>query len=92
MNMQDLTSNLRADEKLTINGNSVIVHRRGSKSDQTYYIDSDGGIWPDPDNIWPKSLGIIKSNPPKGKYRVTNLYVDPDTGRLEIEYDNTPVE
>jgi len=29
--------------------------------------------------------------PPTGKYQVTNLYVDPDTGRLVVEYDDTPV-
>ena len=33
----------------------------------------------------------VSSIPPKGKYQVTNLYVDPDTGKLVIEYDNTPV-
>ena len=34
----------------------------------------------------------VETNPPAGKYRVTNLYVDPVTGRLEVEYDDTPVE
>ena len=29
--------------------------------------------------------------PPTGKCQVTNLYVDPDTGRLVVEYDDTPV-
>ena len=29
------------------------------------------------------------SNPPSGNYRVTNLYAD-KTGKLVIEYDNTP--
>ena len=33
-----------------------------------------------------KGWGVI-SRPPDGKYKVMNLYVDPDTGRLTIEYD-----
>lgn len=30
----------------------------------------------------------IESNPPRGMYRVTNLYIDPSTGKLTIEYDD----
>jgi len=30
----------------------------------------------------------IRSDPPAGKYKVTNLYVDPATGHLEVEYDD----
>ena len=30
------------------------------------------------------------SEPPPGKCRVTNLYVDPLTGRLVVEYDDVP--
>jgi len=33
----------------------------------------------------------IETTPPTGKYRVTNLFVDPDTGRFTVEYDDTPV-
>ena len=33
----------------------------------------------------------ITTIPPVGKYRITNIYVDPDTGRVNIEYDDTPV-
>ena len=29
--------------------------------------------------------------PPTGKCQVTNLYVDQSTGRLVVEYDDTPV-
>jgi len=35
--------------------------------------------------------GIIPSDPPAGKLQVKNLYVDPDTGKLEVEYEDTPV-
>ena len=33
----------------------------------------------------------IKSNPPKGKCKVVNIYVNPDTGNVVVEYDDTPV-
>lgn len=31
------------------------------------------------------------SNPPVGKYKVINLYIDPATNKLIVEYDNTPL-
>lgn len=34
----------------------------------------------------------IETDPTQGKYKVKNLYVDPDTGRLTVEYEDTPVE
>jgi len=33
----------------------------------------------------------IPSNPPSGKCKVVNIYVDPGTGKTVVEYDNTPV-
>lgn len=32
----------------------------------------------------------IKSTPPQASFKVTNIYVDPVTGRLITEYDDTP--
>lgn len=32
----------------------------------------------------------IKSVPPSGHFKVTNLYVDSATGKLVVEYDNKP--
>jgi len=32
---------------------------------------------------------VVKSIPPKGKYEVVNVYVDPKTGRMTVEYDDT---
>lgn len=34
--------------------------------------------------------GLVASTPPVSKCKVTNLYVDPETGKLVVEYDNTP--
>ena len=36
------------------------------------------------------ALNTAVSNPPSGKCKVTNLFVDPVTGKLVVEYDNTP--
>ena len=33
----------------------------------------------------------IESNPPSGKCKVVNLYVVISTGKLLVEYDDTPV-
>ena len=32
----------------------------------------------------------INSNPPVGKCKITNIYVDPITGKTIIEYEDTP--
>ena len=32
--------------------------------------------------------GVITSAPPEGSFRVTNVFVDPLTGRLTVQYDN----
>lgn len=34
----------------------------------------------------------IPTEPPQGKYKVKNLWVHPDTGKLEVEYEDTPEE
>ena len=33
----------------------------------------------------------VLSTPPPGMCRVTNIYVDPNSGKLVIKYDETPV-
>ena len=38
------------------------------------------------------SSEILSAVTPPGKCKVTNLYVDPDTGRLVVEYNDTPME
>jgi len=34
----------------------------------------------------------VVTSPPQGKNKVTNLFVDPETGKLEVEYDDAPIE
>jgi len=34
----------------------------------------------------------LKITVPDGAHRVTNLYVDPSSGKLIIEYEDTPVK
>lgn len=36
------------------------------------------------------SFTMVRSSPPPGKLRVINLYVDPTTGKLVVEYEDTP--
>ena len=36
-------------------------------------------------------LSELKSVPPSGKCKVTNIYVDPVTGKVIVDYDDTPV-
>lgn len=38
------------------------------------------------------AVGYLPSNPPSGKCVVTNLFVDPQTGKLAVEYENMPLE
>ena len=30
-------------------------------------------------------------DPPDGTYKVTNIYVNPATGKLTVEYEDTPI-
>ena len=39
-----------------------------------------------------KGADSIASEPPVGYYKVVNIYVNPNTGRTVVRYDNTPVE
>ena len=59
-------------------------------------IDNRAGFWYSNGTSWNRlgmvlSLGDL-SNPPKGKCKVTNLFVDPETGRLEVEWNDIPEE
>ncbi len=36
-------------------------------------------------------LPIPEGAPPPGRYKIVNIYVDPETGKIVVEYDNTPV-
>lgn len=37
-------------------------------------------------------LSSLTSQPPSGHFKVVNLYVNKDTGKVIVEYDDTPVE
>ena len=49
----------------------------------TSVILGEMGAVPIPENI-------VQSNPPSGKYRVANLYVN-ENGKLIVEWDDQPV-
>jgi len=35
---------------------------------------------------------VVTSTPPTGKYKITDLYYDPDSDRIIIKYDDTPIQ
>ena len=37
-----------------------------------------------------KSKDTVESEPPTGNYKVINIYVAPSTGKVVVEYDDTP--
>ena len=37
-------------------------------------------------------LSSLVSRPPSGHYKVVNLYVNKDTGKVIVEYEDTPTE
>lgn len=37
-------------------------------------------------------IADVITNVPKGMCRITKIFVNPTTGRLKIQYDNTPVK
>jgi len=36
-------------------------------------------------------VNLIVSEPPLGKCKVSNIFVDPSNGKLTVEYDDTPI-
>ncbi len=64
-----------SDFKEIIAGNNIEI-TEVRKADQEFVL------------ISMKGSGIT-SSPPAGKYRVTNLYVNPADGKLVVEYDTT---
>jgi len=74
----------------------------GSKRYMIYIVlkndgmDRRSGLWHSDSTAWSRLGKVLDlsdlSNPPKGKCKVTNLYVDPETGRLEVEWDDIPGE
>lgn len=55
-------------------------------------VDHDPSCGHDHDGTDSKYLEVsgIPTSPPSGKCRVTNLYVDPATEKLVVEWDDTP--
>jgi len=37
-------------------------------------------------------LPVPEGIPPAGKYKIVEMYVDPETGLIVVKYDNTPVK
>jgi len=79
MNMSQLRTQLGSEDSLKVDGSCVSVIRDGKVTD-TYIMGIGGDLW--------RKESV--SYPPAGHFRVTNLYVDKDTRKLVVEYDDTP--
>lgn len=36
-------------------------------------------------------LPVPESKPPLGRYKIVNMFIEPETGKIVVEYDNDPV-
>lgn len=58
-----------------------LLECRDQQNNLVFYIDRHG-------KMHMGSGTVIPTDPPEGMYPVTNLYVDPATGRLVVKYDD----
>lgn len=75
MRLSELRKTLKATERVIL---TQTVYVSGSEGNRGY------GIVVDDDEAG------LRSCPPAGCFRVVNLYVQPSTGKLIVEYDDTP--
>ena len=83
MNSADFLAQLAqfgSEYSLVVSGLILVKDPRGSPIAE-YLHDSSDNYWLLPSTV---------SNPPSGHFKVTNFYVNSATGKLVIEYDNTP--
>lgn len=45
--------------------------------------------WAAPNTVLDGEMG--GSNPPPGYFRITNMYINPQTGEVVVDYDDEPV-
>jgi hypothetical protein len=79
MKTNELMAQLTSGQRLEVSGNVVSLKDKDGAI-LAQYTASDGELWP--------INSELKSKPPSGYYRVTNLYVDPATKKLVVEYDD----
>lgn len=80
MNLQELQSQLAPNQCL-VRADGVISVKTDDKVTARYLVGQDSQLWP---------INIINSCPPKGQYRVINLYVDAQTNKLVVDFDKVP--
>ncbi len=83
LSFEDMKASLQHGEKfLTFDSGYITIIDTAGNIIAEFTTGPQGQIWED-------TTGI-KSTPPSGYYRVTNLYVDPSTGKMIVKYDDTP--
>jgi hypothetical protein len=64
----------------------LFISRRSNQPDKTKVSPSN---WNDPHvNEDGNPVEVIGSYPPTGMFKVTNIFVDPETGFLAVQYDD----
>ncbi len=83
INFEDMKSSLNQGENFLLESSCVTILDSARNIRAEYNIGPQG-------QVWEEQGEAIKSLPPKGYFRVTNLYVDPSTGKMVVKYDDTP--
>jgi hypothetical protein len=81
MKSDELMKQLKSGEYLEVAGNITLLKDNQGRTTAQYIIDSQSNYWP---------VATLNSTPPSGHFKVKNLYVDSTTGKLVVEYENTP--
>ena len=74
----------------TARGNYSLLTGAGADIKTAYEAESNTNAYTDTEKSDLTNV-ISLLTPPEGKCKITKLYVDPSTGKLAIEYDDTPV-
>ena len=81
MPLDNLFALLTSGQHVVRSGKELRVLDAEGRTLVEYELDAFGSYWPKVE---------LKSVPPKGYFRVTNIYVDPSTLKVVVEYDDTP--
>jgi len=79
MNIEELQSQLGPNQCVTTVEDTIVV-KTDDRVTSRYLIGRDSQLW---------LISPVSSCPPKGHYKVLNLYVDSATNKLRVEYDQS---
>ncbi len=82
ISFEDMKASLKPGNRVLIDSNRVTILNTTGDIVAEYTTGPQGQLW--------EEFSGIMSLPPKGYFRVTNLCVDPSTGKMVVKYDDTP--